>query len=252
MADNTKKVRKMTDLTLRDFNKIATGTYNAGIVDIAMDRRGNASLIKLNNHVHQTSKNIVVLSLARICEIKERFISALSKSGVSDDSIKEIRKELGIPETLSYNKNNKIDNFDTKERFLPLTRNAIRSIIDRYATNTINAQNLSKKEMRDIISTRSMSAGNLERRQKVNNAFLNSHFSEARRQSSVNALSILSLSGSCLTKAIEDITDSLGRHSTDYDRLNSKTRLCNQFTDMCKEALMGAQETGAEIGIPSG
>lgn len=248
MADNTKKVRKMTDLTLKDFNKIATGTYNAGIVDIAKDRRGNATLIKLNNHVHQTSKNNVVLSLPRICEIKEQFISALSKSGVvSPDSIREIRKELGIPKDLTYDKNNKIDDFDTKARFLPLTRNAIRSIIDRYATGTINARNLSKKEMRDIISTRSMSAGNLERRQKVNNAFLNSHFSEARRQSSLNALSILSLSGSCLTKAIANIADSLGRHSTDYDRLNSKTRLCNQFTDMCKEALKllpaGAKES---------
>lgn len=227
----------MTDLTLKDFSKIATGTYNAGIVDIGTDRRGNATLIKLNHHVHRTSKNNVVLSQAKICEIKEKFISALSNSGVTADKIKEIRNQLGIPESLSYDKDHKIDNFDAKERFLPLTRNAIRAIIDKYATNAINANTLSRKEFRDVLRTKNMSNGNAEKRRKINNASLGSNFNENRVQSAVNALSILSLSGKCLTRAIEDIADSTGRNTTDYDRQNRKTILCNQFTDMCKEAL---------------
>ena len=80
----------MTDLTLKDFNKIATGSYNAGIVDIATDRHGRATLIKLNNHVHKTSKNNVVLSLSKICEIKEKFISALANSGVKELCINKL------------------------------------------------------------------------------------------------------------------------------------------------------------------
>jgi hypothetical protein len=179
----------------------------------------------------------VVLSLSKICEIKEKFISALANSGVKQDDIRDIRKQLGIPETLSYDENHRIEDYNTKERFLPLTRQAIRAIIDKYATNAINASTLSRKEMRDLISTRNMSANKAEKRVNVNSASLSSHFDAGKVQSSVNALGILSLSGTCLSKAIEDIADGMSKNSTDYERKNSKTMLCNQFTDMCKEAM---------------
>ncbi|MBQ9430694.1 MAG: hypothetical protein IJU44_03995, partial [Kiritimatiellae bacterium] len=59
------------DISLAQFNKIATGSYNAGQIDIKTGANGQAELVKVNNHVWKTSKNNVVLSPERILEVKE-------------------------------------------------------------------------------------------------------------------------------------------------------------------------------------
>ena len=70
----------LPDISLAQFNKIATGTYNAGQIDIHVGQNGQAELVKINNHVWRTSKNNVMLSPERILEVKEAFLNALNQT----------------------------------------------------------------------------------------------------------------------------------------------------------------------------
>ena len=67
----------LPDISLAQFNRIASGEYNAGLVDLKTDNQGNLTgeLTKVNNHVHRTSKNTVVLSPERVLEVKEAFLN---------------------------------------------------------------------------------------------------------------------------------------------------------------------------------
>ena len=49
-------------ISLAQFNKIATGDYNAGLVDFKTDGNVQNELKKVNHHVHKTGKNNVVRS----------------------------------------------------------------------------------------------------------------------------------------------------------------------------------------------
>ena len=64
--------------SLAQFNKIATGDYNAGQIDVKIGENG-AELVKVNNFVVKTSKNNVVLSPERILEVKPRLSGAASR-----------------------------------------------------------------------------------------------------------------------------------------------------------------------------
>lgn len=46
----------LPNITLAQFNRIASGTYNAGLVDFMTDEQGNLTgeLTKVNNHVVRT------------------------------------------------------------------------------------------------------------------------------------------------------------------------------------------------------
>ena len=92
--------RPLPEFTLHDFNKIASGEYNAGQIDFATGDNGRVSLAKINNHVHKRGLNKTTLSAARILEVKEAFVSALRRGGVSDADIAAIRARLGIPAAL--------------------------------------------------------------------------------------------------------------------------------------------------------
>ena len=87
------------NITLAQFNRIASGGYNAGLVDFKTDANGNIrnELKKVDHHVYRTGKNNVVLSPERIVEVKEAFITALRNGGVPEDRINEVRAKLGIP-----------------------------------------------------------------------------------------------------------------------------------------------------------
>ena len=52
----------MPDISLAQFNRIASGDYNAGQIDFKTAKDGSTELVKINNHVWQTSKNIVALA----------------------------------------------------------------------------------------------------------------------------------------------------------------------------------------------
>ena len=60
----------LPEITLAQFNRIASGSYNAGFVDFKTDANGNVQneLTKVNNHVWRTDKNNVVLSPQRVVE----------------------------------------------------------------------------------------------------------------------------------------------------------------------------------------
>ena len=55
----------LPEFTLHDFNKIASGEYNAGQIDFVTGDNGRVSLAKINNHVHKTGLNKTTLSAAR-------------------------------------------------------------------------------------------------------------------------------------------------------------------------------------------
>ena len=71
----------LPDISLAQFNKIATGDYNAGQIDFKMKDDGTTELVKINNHVWRKSLNNVELSPERILEVKEAFLNALQKGG---------------------------------------------------------------------------------------------------------------------------------------------------------------------------
>ena len=116
----------LPDISLAQFNRIASGSYNAGQIDFRTDENGTAELVKVNNHVWKTSKNNERLSPERILEVKEAFLNALQKGGVKAESLNAIRKQLGLPaEVQEFSTKAERDDF-LKARFTPLTRAQVR------------------------------------------------------------------------------------------------------------------------------
>ena len=116
------------NISLDQFQKMATGDYNAGEVAL----KSESKLTKINNHVHRLSANTKSISHEEVLAIKNAFMKALSANGVDMDEINKIRKELGLapdetaPKALAG------------RSLKPLSRQQIRDIIDRNAA-TINA-----------------------------------------------------------------------------------------------------------------
>ena len=110
-------------ISLQQFEAVASGKYNAGEVKLA----GQHSLDRVNNHVHFTRFNNVVISHAEVVAIKNAFVRALSEGGLSDEEIGKIRAQLGLAPSGAVD--TKLDERSMK----PLTRQQIRDILDRYA-----------------------------------------------------------------------------------------------------------------------
>ena len=77
----------LPDISLAQFNRIASGSYNAGQIDFRTDENGTAELVKVNNHVWKTSKNNERLSPERILEVKLAFLHALQNGGVRPEAM---------------------------------------------------------------------------------------------------------------------------------------------------------------------
>ena len=146
------------NISLAQFNKIATGDYNAGLVDFKTDDNGNVqnALKKVNHHVHKTGENNVVLSPERILEVKEAFIQALRGGGIDEASINEVRAKLGIPvETkLTTDRHEMKDMMEA--RFRPLTRQYVRVLLDRYASGGVGrtAESLAAVSPKDFAAAK--------------------------------------------------------------------------------------------------
>ena len=116
------------NISLDQFQKMATGDYNAGEVAL----KSESKLTKINNHVHRLSANTKSISHEEVLAIKNAFMKALSANGVDMVEINKIRKELGLapdetaPKALAW------------RSIKPLSRQQIRDIIDRNA-GAINA-----------------------------------------------------------------------------------------------------------------
>ena len=111
------------NISLDQFQKMATGDYNAGEVAL----KSESKLTKINNHVHRLSANTKSISHEEVLAIKNAFMKALSANGVDMAEINKIRKELGLapdetaPKALAG------------RSLKPLSRQQIRDIIDRNA-----------------------------------------------------------------------------------------------------------------------
>ncbi len=75
-------------LPLRQFQKISSGTYNAGEIRIT----GRNSLGKVNNHVSRLGQNVVPLSHEEVMAVKTAFIKARASGGVAADEIARVRR----------------------------------------------------------------------------------------------------------------------------------------------------------------
>lgn len=91
----------LPDISLRAFNKIATGKYNAGLIDFATDEDGKITLTKVNNHIKKVKLNKVKLTPERILEVKETFINALQKGGVTNEDLAESARNSASPRRLT-------------------------------------------------------------------------------------------------------------------------------------------------------
>ena len=83
----------LPEISIVQFNKIASGKFNAGFVDFATDEQGNVinELTKVNNHVTKRSENRKELSPERVLEVKEAFIAALERAQVPQEHIDHMR-----------------------------------------------------------------------------------------------------------------------------------------------------------------
>ncbi len=121
------------EISLAQFNRIASGDYNAGQIDIKDGPNGAAELVKVNNHVWKTSKNNVEFTSERVLKVKFAFIDALAKAGVKEDSLEQVRNQLGLPTKM--NATGDVAKMKTlmERRLAPLSRTEVREIIDKYA-----------------------------------------------------------------------------------------------------------------------
>ena len=167
----------LPEISISQFNKIASGEYNAGFVDFATDRDGNVinELTKVNNHVTKRGQNRAELSPERVLEVKEAFIAALERAQVPRESIDHIREKLGIPKEMeATGERAKISDILAK-RFKPLTRQHVRALLDKYAAGGIGfvpgaAAEMTPEDYRKAWDAAHMSDSRKRDRQSVNRA----------------------------------------------------------------------------------
>ena len=232
------------DISLAQFNRIASGDYNAGQIDIKTNDNGTAELVKINNHVWKTSKNNVELSPERILEVKEAFLNALQKGGVSAEAMKEIRDRLGLSSELEIPKDGNQRLGIIKARFSPLTRAQVRSILDEYANSGLGFTQesraaVSRNDLRAAANTANMSASRSRTRDLVNGESLNTYDklgTAAAKFTLTDAISLLST-----TRSLADFEASRNALCKTGNAVNERmklhTAMVNSFQGLVAQAL---------------
>ncbi len=227
-------------ISLADFNRIASGSYNAGQIDIRTSKKGVAELVKINNHVWRTSKNTVELAPERILEVKEAFIAALTAGGVKPEDIVAIRRELGITYELDAGKDGASVEGLVKDRFTPLSREKVRDILDRYAAGgrgftqeSIAA--VSAKEAKAAQRAAGASEKTVAKRDAVNTT-APSGYDPAEGQSLSDAVALLST-----TTSLKQLDAARGKRFTGdsaaQDREFASAALRQSFTEVFSQAI---------------
>ena len=231
------------NISLAQFNSIATGDYNAGQIDFRTKDDGSTELIKVNNHVWKTSKNGVILSPGRILEVKLAFLNALQRGGVTDEAIKEIRNRLGLPAEVDM-LSSKAERTDfLKMRFAPLTRAQVRSILDEfvnqgkgYTFESINS--VTYEDWQKGQATANMSARRMARRDNANIGSMGAHSakgSDGVKYGVTDAMSLLSM------RELSELDATRGRRCKGLDAVNDRlkqhTALVNSFRCLVAQAL---------------
>ena len=229
------------EISLAQFNRIASGDYNAGQIDFKTTRNGDVQLVKINNHVHSTSKNNVKLSTERIIEVKEAFLNALVRAGVSEASMKEIRNHLGLPDSIVATGDKKALRGILDKRFMPLTRAGVRAILDKYAhggrgfTEESQAA-VTLEDAEKATRTGLMSASNVRERKAVNLANQEAAKKTQYDYTLTDALSLLSTS-----RALSSLKTARDTRFTGTNAVNEKgladAGLRNDFQNLFNEAL---------------
>lgn len=110
------------NISLDQFNMAAKGQYNIGQLKLGED---GASVVRINNHKFFTRFNRNPIRPEESLALKNAFCNALSKEGLSDETVSEIRKKLGLGDTI-------LDTL-TAGNIKPLSAAEVREIIDEYA-----------------------------------------------------------------------------------------------------------------------
>ncbi len=228
--------------TLADFNRIASGNYNAGQIDVQRDEQGNDVIVKVNNHRWSTSKNNVVISPEKILDVKQAFLAALRRGGVGDAALAEIRERIGLPADLELMTDRETRSALLRARFAPLTRAQVRAILDQYANGGRGFTQESQREMgydnyRAGLATANMSAKHAAIQGRLNLAAQQLH---DRQQGAIcknidygitDAMSLLSTSRSLADMRRARITRFQGAQ-TDADVRNVHTMLVQEFSTL--------------------
>ena len=232
----------LPNITLAQFNRIASGTYNAGLVDFMTDEQGNLTgeLTKVNNHVWKTGKNTTVLSPERILEVKEAFINALKAGGVKPEVLAKIRNELGVPAELSASADVAAKCDMLEARFKPLTRADVRKILDDYAKNGRGFTHESSAAVTYDDTQNARRAAQLRGtgavwRDNVNAAAVNAAKGRYRYEIS-DALGILSTNAP-LSKACQALATRFKGANAVNDLNAAKTAMKNQFMNLFQNAM---------------
>ena len=109
-------------ISIDQFNEAASGKHNIGQLKLGDD---GASVVRTNNHKHWTIFNDTEIRPEESLAIKHAFCNALSRAGLSDDKLEEIRYKLGINRNI-------LDTLKDGD-IQPLSAAEVREIIDGVA-----------------------------------------------------------------------------------------------------------------------
>ncbi|MCR4575384.1 MAG: hypothetical protein K5787_16615 [Lentisphaeria bacterium] len=228
------------DISLAQFNKIASGIHNAGQIDIKTKDNGDVELIKVNHHVWKQSENKAHITTENILKVKEAFIAALRKGGVHPEDLRQIRERLGIPEELTMTGSQEALDTISKRRFTPLSRAEVRDILNQYANGGIGLTDesqaaVSYKERMAAIRTSNADEATVKRRNAANAGNLLSRVDE-RDFKITDAISLLST-----TRSLSEFNAARDRRSTGPDAANErmlkKSDLVDSFSRLVNQAL---------------
>ena len=233
------------DITLAQFNRIASGDYNAGQIDIKVGDNGQAELVKINNHVWKTSKNDVMLSQERILEVKEAFINALDKAKVPKENMDRIREKLGLPAEMDVAASQEQRANVLKARYMPLSRALVRELLDQYARygkgyTYESAKDISYDDYKAAWDTAKMSKSHATTRDRTNfvteGKYIQRGDATGTNYAITDAMSLLSTS-----RSLAELETARNNRITGENAVNDKakqhTALVNSFQCLVAEAL---------------
>ena len=141
------------NISLDQFRSISDGKYNAGQVDVTVNKDGSATLKEVNTHVHLTALNTATIDPAQTLEIKQAFVRALAPH-VSEDDLAAIRENLGLPATEG-------GIVRAGHAYEPLTRQEVRAILDAYVPPEVRqarAEEAKRTSVRASVNAANLSA----------------------------------------------------------------------------------------------